>query len=98
MDLAVTTVNVRAVGVSEANGPQLAAARGQPNANPSPGVDKTDSATATATANKSAGKELTPDQQRQVEKLSKIDRDVRAHERAHMTAGSGLVTNGPSYT
>jgi hypothetical protein len=98
MALAITAVNLRAVGVSEAKGPQLVAARDQPNANASPGADKTDNGTATAPARKSEVKELTPDQQRQVEKLSKIDREVRAHERAHMSAGSGLITNAASYT
>jgi hypothetical protein len=42
--------------------------------------------------------ELTPEQQRQVAKLKEIDRAVRAHEAAHIRAGSGLVTSGASYS
>jgi hypothetical protein len=42
--------------------------------------------------------ELTPDQQRQVAELQKIDRKVRAHEAAHLAAAGGLATSGASYS
>lgn len=42
--------------------------------------------------------DLTAAQQRQLQRLQQIDRDVRAHEQAHMAAGRELVTNGPSYS
>ncbi len=42
--------------------------------------------------------QLTPDEQRRVAELQQIDRDVRAHEQAHMAAGHGLVTSGASYS
>lgn len=35
---------------------------------------------------------------RQVAELEKRDREVRAHEMAHVAAGAGLVTRGASYT
>lgn len=41
--------------------------------------------------------QLSNDEQRQVEKLKQRDREVRAHEAAHMAAGSGLVRGGASY-
>lgn len=43
-------------------------------------------------------KNLSEDQQRQVDKLKKRDTEVKAHERAHMAAGGGLVQGGASYT
>lgn len=43
-------------------------------------------------------RELTPEQQRQVAKLKETDQAVRAHEAAHLAAGSGVVTSGASYT
>jgi len=52
-----------------------------------------------ASANGSAarGGELSPEQQRQVDALARADREVRAHEQAHMAAGAGLV-RGSSYS
>lgn len=41
---------------------------------------------------------LTPQQQQQVAELQQTDREVRAHEAAHMAAGRGVVTSGASYT
>lgn len=42
--------------------------------------------------------ELSESEDRQVQKLQKRDREVRAHERAHMAAGSGIVQGGASFT
>ncbi|MCL2523504.1 MAG: hypothetical protein FWF20_07155 [Betaproteobacteria bacterium] len=50
-----------------------------------------------ATAPAARGGELSPEQQRQVEALARADREVRAHEQAHMSAGAGLV-RGSSYS
>ena len=36
--------------------------------------------------------------QREIERLSARDKEVRAHEQAHMAAGAGLVTRGANYT
>lgn len=47
----------------------------------------------------SAGEgELSPDEQRQVDLLKKTDRDVRAHEQAHIAVGADLIRGGPSFT
>ena len=43
-------------------------------------------------------KQLTPDEQRRVAELQKIDRAVHAHELAHLAAAGGLATSGASYT
>ena len=39
-----------------------------------------------------------PAQLRELARLAARDREVRAHEQAHMAAGGGLVTGGPSFT
>lgn len=41
---------------------------------------------------------LSEAEQRQVSELKARDREVRAHEMAHVAAGAGLVTRGASYT
>lgn len=41
---------------------------------------------------------LSESEQRQVAELKERDREVRAHEMAHVAAGAGLVTRGASYT
>ena len=42
-------------------------------------------------------KSLGEEEKRQVDKLKETDQEVRAHERAHMAAGSGLVMGGANY-
>ena len=42
--------------------------------------------------------ELSESEERQVRKLQKRDREVRAHEHAHMAAGAGVVQGGASFT
>ncbi len=42
--------------------------------------------------------ELTESEKRQVQKLKQRDREVRAHERAHIAAGAGVVQGGASFT
>ena len=45
-----------------------------------------------------AGEEdLSPEQKREVEQLKRRDQEVKAHERAHMAAGSGVVIGGANY-
>lgn len=41
---------------------------------------------------------LSPEAQQQVAKLQQRDREVRAHEQAHISAGGSHVTGGASYT
>jgi hypothetical protein len=40
---------------------------------------------------------LSADQQKEVDKLKKLDKDVHAHEQAHMMAGGSLVRGGAKY-
>lgn len=44
------------------------------------------------------GLELTDEEKQVVEDLKKRDREVKAHEQAHVAAGAGLIRGGPSYT
>lgn len=39
-----------------------------------------------------------PAVQREIQQLAAGDREVRAHEQAHVVAGGSLVTSGPSYS
>ena len=55
---------------------------------------KADSATARGPAGEA---ELDAEQQRQVNELKQTDREVKAHERAHMAAGGGLVMGSANY-
>ena len=41
---------------------------------------------------------LTPEQEEQVEKLTARDREVRAHEQAHLNAAGPYALGGPTYT
>ncbi len=41
---------------------------------------------------------LSESDQQQIKKLKQRDREVRAHEQAHMSAGAGIVQGGASYT
>ena len=51
-----------------------------------------------AGAGAGAADTLSEAEQRQVAELAERDREVRAHEMAHVAAGAGLVTRGASYT
>ncbi|HNW26711.1 MAG TPA: putative metalloprotease CJM1_0395 family protein [Candidatus Gastranaerophilaceae bacterium] len=41
---------------------------------------------------------LTPEEQKEVERLKETDREVRAHEQAHIAASAGISTSSPHYT
>jgi len=41
---------------------------------------------------------LTESEEEQVQRLKRRDQEVRAHERAHMAAGAGVVQGGASFT
>lgn len=43
-------------------------------------------------------KELTAEQQQEVQKLKLIDSQVKAHEQAHLAAAAGISASAPSYT
>jgi hypothetical protein len=47
---------------------------------------------------RAANQELTPAAQREVARLQQIDREVRAHEQAHISAGRGVVTSGANFS
>ncbi|WP_301100545.1 putative metalloprotease CJM1_0395 family protein [Propionivibrio sp.] len=50
------------------------------------------------TSSTSQVKQLTPEEQQQVQQLRQTDRQVRAHEQAHLAVGADLVRGGPSYS
>lgn len=45
-----------------------------------------------------AARQLSAEQERQVQALQQIDRTVRAHEQAHIAAGRGVVTSGANFS
>lgn len=47
---------------------------------------------------KKANNGLTEEESKEVEKLKARDREVRAHEQAHLAAAAGLAASGASYT
>jgi len=64
------------------------------------GVDDSARRSETASGSESRAygdRPLTPDEVRRVAELRQIDRNVRAHEAAHLAAGFGVVTSGASY-
>jgi len=62
------------------------------------GTEKTDAFAPQSTEKLPSGTELTPEEQREVEKLKAQDQEIRIHEMAHVIAGGAYVTSGPSYT
>ncbi|MCF6212179.1 MAG: hypothetical protein L3J88_13060 [Gammaproteobacteria bacterium] len=68
------------------------AATDTPPTNPAAN-DKTESSRAPAT-----NQQLTEEQRAQVQALKSRDREVRAHEAAHMAAAGGLARGGASYS
>lgn len=49
-------------------------------------------------AKKTSRQELTSDEKKVVAQLEKRDREVRAHEAAHISAGGGVVRGGATYS
>lgn len=96
------------IGISSSRAVDLALQRDQLKAT-LPAAAKGDSADAPAASEPAATKaeatgpvvakpSLTPEQLRGVRELQQIDRAVRAHEQAHLSAGRGVVTSGASFT
>jgi hypothetical protein len=50
------------------------------------------------TSNSTANKQLSPEQTQEVAKLKARDREVKAHEQAHLSAAGGIATSGPTFT
>lgn len=90
------------IGISSAKGVDVPMLRDQLNSTlPSEGAGATDAkrdATAEARRQVAAARELSPAEQRQVRELVQIDRAVREHEQAHLSAGRGVVTSGANFT
>ncbi|HTJ97470.1 MAG TPA: putative metalloprotease CJM1_0395 family protein [Rhodocyclaceae bacterium] len=94
------------VGISAANASELALTKatigtGSSNSDTSTSDSSTSSSTTTSSTNvqiSSKARELSAADQRRVQELKQIDAEVRAHEQAHMNAGRGIITSGPSYT
>jgi hypothetical protein len=60
-----------------------------------PGMKKKDDSSEPKETGK---KQLTPEQEKEVEKLKKRDADVKAHEQAHVAAGGAYIKGGISYS
>lgn len=61
--------------------------------------NRSDSRAIASNPAKTAGRqELTSDEKKVVAQLEKRDREVRAHEAAHISAGGGVVRGGASYS
>jgi hypothetical protein len=58
-------------------------------------ADKTE--TGDAGTDRAGGAELTPEEQSVVNELRNIDREVRTHEQAHISAGGAYIRGGASY-
>ena len=54
-------------------------------------------ASAKQTSSNPAVEALSPEQKQEVEKLKKRDQEVKAHEKAHVSAGAGIVQGGAVY-
>lgn len=99
------TLNSRlnTIGISTAKGVDVPMLRDQLNSTlPSGGSESAattkQEATAEARQQAVAKRGLSPAEQRQIRELQQIDRTVREHEQAHLSAGRGVVTSGANFT
>jgi hypothetical protein len=76
-------------GIANANGGGLSGQREQFSA--------TQTRKQETSGTSSATKQLSQEEQRRVQELQQIDRQVRAHEQAHISAGRGVVTSGAQF-
>ncbi len=70
--------------------------RGEPRSRP--GERATESLSADAPTKAANGEELSPDEEKQVEKLRERDAEVRQHEQAHVAAAGPYFRGGPNYS
>lgn len=97
--MSTLAISLNTAGISNAKGIGLVAQREQLDATlPRPGTSTRNQEAQAQPRQKSGPKELTPEQQRQVAELQQIDRTVRAHEQAHLSAGRGVVTSGANFS
>jgi len=106
---ATLSSSLQSIGISQAKGVDIPLLREQ-NSATLKGIEKpasSSSGSETTAPAKTAAPEkgtrytastLTPEQQRQVATLQQIERNVVAHEQAHMAAGHEVITSGPNYT
>ena len=59
---------------------------------------RSDNSASTESPSADPANQLTPAEQRLVQELKQLDREVRAHEQAHISVGADLVRGGPSFT
>lgn len=89
-------ISLNTIGITQAKGVELVAQREQLDATlPRGSATRSSEQPAREKVGPAA---LTPEQQRQVAQLRQIDREVRAHEQAHLSAGRGVVTSGANFT
>lgn len=95
--MAALNIALATAGLSAALGVQLIASREQVDAALPRGKEVVeplaDAGVATPTA-----KELSPEQRRQLAELARIDREVRAHEAAHLRVGAGVINSGANFS
>lgn len=73
-------------------------ASGEPEEDGRPGDEESDSEAAEASEERNlTGQELTDDQRKEVDRLKERDREVRAHEQAHVAAGGQYVRGGVQF-
>lgn len=102
--MAISPVSASAWAYPAAGSPGYdTAVRNRAGGSAAPGQDRAaqDPARASApggTNQTMGGGQLSEAELRQVQQLQQRDREVRAHEMAHVAAGAGLVTRGASYT
>lgn len=68
-----------------------------PNSTPTQEKTTSKAARADTTTIHSSSQQFTEEEKRLIAELKQRDAAVRAHEQAHMAAGAGVVTSGPSY-
>lgn len=94
--------NLSSIGISAATGIDLVTKREELDATLPQGkstASETDTRSSdTSKQAKTTTRELTAEQQQEVQELKRIDAKVRAHEQAHLAVGRSIVTSGPDYT
>lgn len=96
--MAALNVTFAAAGLSAASGVRLIASREQLDATLPRGKEVVEPVADAGAAAPTEKKELSPEQRRQLAELARVDREVRAHEAAHLRVGAGIVTSGANFS
>jgi hypothetical protein len=91
-------ISLNSVGISQAKGVELIAQREQFDATLPRNKATAQPSGQQPSRQEFAAKELTPEQRQQVAELQQIDRAVRAHEQAHLSAGRGVITSAANFS